>query len=237
MEHIDAYVISARAHNHRYWLIRHLLHCLWEARLICNVHAKSYFLKQYFIPMRPKLLLEKRSWFWPPQIHERMWYSSVSHRFGSIRSRIVNLSLKKIRHLDLGTELKHRFSWNWYTTPHYTHLNTQTQSQMGCRGYRDLKFYHTQQADTLACHLSMDAGRRQETTGSETLITATAVARGLAFVPTAQGSVPTGHCEGGDTHGGLHYSRRTPSLGNPNHFFQIFVLSRNKHNIKIYHFN
>ena len=55
------------------------------------------------------------------------------------------------------------------------------------------------------------------------LLTATAIARELAFVPTAQGSVPTGHGEGGDTHGGLHYSRRTPSLGNPNHFFQIFL--------------
>lgn len=57
------------------------------------------------------------------------------------------------------------------------------------------------------------------------LLTAMAVARGLAFVPTAQGSVPTGHCEGGETHGGLHYSRRTPGLGNPNHFFQIFLFS------------
>ena len=57
------------------------------------------------------------------------------------------------------------------------------------------------------------------------LLTATEVARGLAFVPNAQGSVPTEHCEGGETHGGLHYSRGTPSLGNPNHFFQIFLFS------------
>lgn len=74
MEHIDTYVISARVHNHRYWIIRHLLHCLWEARLICNVQAKKkkfYFLKEYFILMRPKLFPEKRNQFWPPQIHER----------------------------------------------------------------------------------------------------------------------------------------------------------------------
>lgn len=74
----------------------------------------------------------------------------------------------------------------------------------GYQGYRRTKNLPYLQADPLACHRSMDTGRRHETTGSEAkdYTAPSSTAGGIpAFAPTPRGLFCT---EPGETHGGFH---------------------------------